>query len=94
MNIYNGNVTTDANGYVTVEMPEYFEAANKEFRYQLTVIGTFAQAIIKEKMAGKLKNATEALKESAKTVKEAVMIGNLLGKAIDWCGEQWIEWMI
>jgi len=52
MNIYNGNVTTDANGYVTVTMPEYFEAANKEFRYQLTVMGTFAQAIIKEKMAG------------------------------------------
>lgn len=52
MNIYNGNVVTDSNGFATVEMPEYFEAANKEFRYQLTVIGTFAQAIIKEKMDG------------------------------------------
>lgn len=52
MNIYSGNAKTDANGYVTVTMPSYFEAANKDFRYQLTTIGTFAQAIIKEKVSG------------------------------------------
>ena len=52
MNIYSGNAKTDANGYVTVIMPSYFEAANKDFRYQLTTIGTFAQAIIKEKVSG------------------------------------------
>lgn len=52
MNIYSGNVTTDANGYVTVTLPKYFEAANKDFRYQLTTIGTFSQAIIKEKVSG------------------------------------------
>lgn len=51
MNVYSGNITTDANGFATVEMPDYFEAANKDFRYQLTVIGTFAQAIIKEKIS-------------------------------------------
>jgi len=50
MNIYNGNITTDANGYATVKMPSYFDALNKDFRYQLTVIGTFAQAIISEEM--------------------------------------------
>lgn len=50
MNIYNGNITTDANGYATVEMPAYFEALNKDFRYQLTVIGTFAQAIVSKEM--------------------------------------------
>ena len=52
MNIYSGNATTDTNGFVTVTLPAYFEAANKDFRYQLTTIGTFAQAIIKEKVAG------------------------------------------
>lgn len=52
MNIYSGNAKTDANGYVTVIMPSYFEAANKDFRYQLTSIGSFAQAIIKEKVSG------------------------------------------
>lgn len=52
MNIYSGNAKTDANGYVTVTLPSYFEAANKDFRYQLTSIGTFPQAIIKEKISG------------------------------------------
>jgi hypothetical protein len=52
MNIYNGNVTTDANGYATVTMPDYFDALNKDFRYQLTAIGTFAQAIVGKEMNG------------------------------------------
>ena len=46
MNIYNGNVTTDATGTAVVTMPDYFEVLNKDFRYQLTVIGSFAQAMI------------------------------------------------
>ena len=52
MNIYNGNVVTDAAGLAKVVMPEYFEALNRDFRYQLTVIGVFAQAIVREKMDG------------------------------------------
>jgi hypothetical protein len=50
MNIYNGNVVTDASGYAAVSMPDWFEALNKEFRYQLTVIGDFAQAIISQEI--------------------------------------------
>jgi len=46
MNIYNGNITTDARGNATVALPDWFEALNQDFRYQLTVIGEFAQAII------------------------------------------------
>lgn len=46
MNIYNGNVTTDKRGLATVVLPGYFEALNRDFRYQLTVIGQFAQAIV------------------------------------------------
>lgn len=52
MNVYNGNITTDANGKATVTLPDYFQALNKDFRYQLTVIGTFAQAIVAEKVNG------------------------------------------
>ena len=52
MNIYNGNLTTNESGLAVVEMPEWFEALNRDFRYQLTVIGTFAQAIVAEKMQG------------------------------------------
>jgi len=51
MNIYNGNITTDANGKATVKLPDYFEALNMEFRYQLTVIGSFAQAIVNKEVA-------------------------------------------
>jgi hypothetical protein len=39
MNVYNGNVTLDVNGRASVELPEYFEALNRDFRYQLTAIG-------------------------------------------------------
>ena len=52
MNVYNGNVTTDASGRVVVELPNYFDALNRDFRYQLTVIGTFAQAIIEQEIKG------------------------------------------
>jgi len=49
MNIYNGNTRTDASGHATVALPDWFEALNRDFRYQLTVIDEgdgdgFAQA--------------------------------------------------
>jgi hypothetical protein len=44
--MYDGTVTTDARGLATVALPDYFEALNGDFRYQLTVIGQFAQAIV------------------------------------------------
>ena len=50
LNIYSGNVTTNEQGEATVSLPEWFEALNKDLRYQLTVIGTFAQAIVAEKV--------------------------------------------
>ncbi len=37
-NLYCGNVSTDAQGYAVVQLPPYFEAINRDFRYQLTVI--------------------------------------------------------
>lgn len=52
LNQYSGNITTDASGYAIVKMPDYFETLNKDFRYQLTVIGSFAQAIIKREVTG------------------------------------------
>lgn len=39
MNIYNGNVTLGDDGSATVTMPNWFQALNMEFRYQLTSIG-------------------------------------------------------
>lgn len=50
MNIYNGNVTTDAKGQAVVTLPDYFTALNRDYRYQLTVVGQFAQAIVLRKI--------------------------------------------
>jgi hypothetical protein len=44
--MYDGTVTTDAAGDATVQLPAWFQALNRDFRYQLTPIGQFAQAIV------------------------------------------------
>lgn len=64
MDIYTGNVTTDAQGDAIVHLPSWFEAVNTDFRYQLTVIGQFAQAIV----AGKIQNHQFAIRTSAPNV--------------------------
>ena len=51
-NIYDGNITTDASGSATVTLPDYFAALNRDYRYQLTVLSQFAQAIVSRKIAG------------------------------------------
>jgi hypothetical protein len=51
LNVYSGNATTDADGNATVTLPEYFEALNHDFRYQLTVIGDLAHAVVAEEIS-------------------------------------------
>ena len=51
-NIYDGNVTTDDNGDAVVTLPAYFESLNRDYRYQLTVLGQFAQAIVSKEIDG------------------------------------------
>jgi murein tripeptide amidase MpaA len=46
LTVYSGVITTGDDGEATVELPSYFEALNRDFRYQLTVIREFAQAIV------------------------------------------------
>jgi trimeric autotransporter adhesin len=65
MNIYTGNVTTDTRGEVIVRLPEWFEVLNSDFRYQLTVIGQFAQAIV----AQEIENHEFTIRTSAPNVK-------------------------
>jgi hypothetical protein len=51
LNQYSGNITTDELGLATVQLPEWFEAENVDFRYQLTVIdGRFAQVIVSKEI--------------------------------------------
>ena len=51
MNIYNGNVMLDENGEAVVELPEWFEALNRDFRYQLTCIGGFSPVYVASEIA-------------------------------------------
>jgi trimeric autotransporter adhesin len=52
-NIYDGVVTTDARGFATVPMPHWFDALNRDFRYQLTVVGhSFARPIVWHELEG------------------------------------------
>jgi hypothetical protein len=39
LNVYSGTVALDEAGRAVIELPDYFEAINKDFRYQLTAIG-------------------------------------------------------
>lgn len=50
-NIYDGIAVLDNNGEAIVNLPDWFEALNKDFRYQLTCIGGFAPVYIAEEIS-------------------------------------------
>jgi hypothetical protein len=50
-NVYHGNIVLDASGQAVVELPAYFEALNRDVRYQLTCIGAFAPVYIADEVA-------------------------------------------
>lgn len=45
LNVYSGSVALDENGEAIVNLPDYFEAINKDYRYQLTAIGGAAPGL-------------------------------------------------
>jgi hypothetical protein len=51
-NIYDGVATLGGDGTVVIKLPDYFEALNMEFRYQLTCIGGYAPVYIAQEIAG------------------------------------------
>ena len=50
MNVYNGNVALGDGGEAWIELPDWFEALNRDFRYQLTTIGGFAPVYVAEEV--------------------------------------------
>jgi len=46
MNFYSGNAVLDEAGQAWVELPDYFESINTDFRYQLTTIGGWAPVYV------------------------------------------------
>ena len=51
-NIYDGVATLDSNGEAVIELPEWFEVLNRDFRYLLTPVGAPMPGLF---VAGKLK---------------------------------------
>ena len=49
---YQGRVTLDANGVAEAVLPDYFEALNTSYHYQLTCIGGYAQVYVAEEVKG------------------------------------------
>ncbi|MCC7433773.1 MAG: hypothetical protein IT363_03750 [Methanoregulaceae archaeon] len=65
-NFYVGNVVTDAQGYAWVTLPDYFAEINRNFKYQLTIVGkSFAQAVVWEEV----KNNRFQIRTNAPNVK-------------------------
>ncbi|HWN97659.1 MAG TPA: hypothetical protein VNS63_00145 [Blastocatellia bacterium] len=46
MNIYNGVARLNRRGEAVIALPDWFEALNKDFRYQLTCMGGFAPVFV------------------------------------------------
>ena len=49
-NIYDGGVTTDTNGEALVTLPDWLQALNGDFRYQLTCLGRFAPVYVSQEV--------------------------------------------
>ncbi len=51
-NIYDGVAVLDENGEAVVTLPDWFEALNQDFRYQLTCIGGYAPVYVGSEVSG------------------------------------------
>jgi hypothetical protein len=52
LNIYTGTAVTDADGQAVVALPTYFEALNRDHRFQLTPVGQLAVAAVDGEISG------------------------------------------
>jgi hypothetical protein len=53
LNLYAGNAVLDQHGRALVRLPDWFEAVNVDFRYQLTSVGSSAPSLyVAKKIAG------------------------------------------
>src|SRR5262249_2845278 len=49
-NVYSGNATTNGKGYATVKLPSWFQALNKDFRYQLTSLSGLQEVAVAQEI--------------------------------------------
>lgn len=53
LNVYRGNIVLNSDGEATVTLPDYFDAININFSYNLTAIGSKADLYIKSEISNK-----------------------------------------
>jgi hypothetical protein len=68
-NVYDGVVVLGGNGQATVQLPDWFEALNSDYRYQLTAIGSPAPGLY---VAQEVRSGT------------FVIAGGLAGQKVSW----------
>jgi hypothetical protein len=51
-NVYDGVAALDADGTAWVQLPDWFEALNRDYRYQLTCVGGHAPVYIAKEISG------------------------------------------
>lgn len=67
--VYSGSVTTNQNGVGWVELPRYFEALNRDYRYQLTVADTSDDSFVQAKVWREISGNRFAIRTSAPNIK-------------------------
>ena len=65
LNLYRGEIVTDANGNATITVPAWFDALNTDIQYQLTVINEGGTAFIQAMVVQRLKNGKFKVKTSS-----------------------------
>ncbi len=73
-NIYDGNVVTDESGYVTVKLPDYCEALNQDFRYQLTVLDESDSDWVMVKIVKKIQSNQFTIRTSSPNVEVSWLV--------------------
>jgi hypothetical protein len=67
MNFYNGTTVLDSKGEAEIRLPDWFEALNRDFRYQLSCIGGFAPVYVAQEIENntfRIAGGTSGLKVS------------------------------
>jgi hypothetical protein len=67
MNIYNGTTVLDTKGEAEIKLPDWFEALNRDFRYQLSCVGGFAPVYVAKEIENntfRIAGGTSGLKVS------------------------------
>lgn len=67
-NFYNGNVRTDEQGFAWVELPDYFDQVNTNFKYVLTVIDN-SEDFVMAKVTNEIQNNRFRIRTSKPNIK-------------------------